>query len=86
MNRAHLRRLRLMKIRRLRQQRLLASKTTPPTTTMTTTTSLPTTTENTTPWYDPWTLGEISESTTQPEEIELTDALDYNYNYNIDDY
>lgn len=57
------------------------------TTTMTTTTSLPATTENTTPWYDPWTHGEtFEESTTPPEEIELTDALDYNYNYKIEDY
>ncbi|KAK7146401.1 hypothetical protein R3I93_013983 [Phoxinus phoxinus] len=87
MNRARLRRLRLMRIRRLRQQRLLDSKTTPPTTTMTTITSLPSTTESTTPWYDSWPLGEtFEENTTPPEEIELTDALDYNYNYKIDDY
>uniref|UniRef100_A0A671RGB0 Inactive carboxypeptidase-like protein X2 n=1 Tax=Sinocyclocheilus anshuiensis TaxID=1608454 RepID=A0A671RGB0_9TELE len=86
MRRARLRRLRLMKIRRLRQQRLLASKTTtPPTTTTTTTTTVPPTIESTTPWYDSWPLGEIfEENTTPPEVIELTDALDYNYK--IDDY
>uniref|UniRef100_A0A672SX78 Adipocyte enhancer-binding protein 1 n=1 Tax=Sinocyclocheilus grahami TaxID=75366 RepID=A0A672SX78_SINGR len=86
--RARLRRLRLMRIRRLRQQRLLASKTTtPPTTTMMTTTTVPLTIESTTPWYDSWPLGEIfEENTTPPEEIKLTDALDYNYNYKIDDY
>uniref|UniRef100_A0A673LK34 Adipocyte enhancer-binding protein 1 n=1 Tax=Sinocyclocheilus rhinocerous TaxID=307959 RepID=A0A673LK34_9TELE len=88
MRRARLRRLRLMRIRRLRQQRLLASKTTtPPTTTTMTTTTVPPTTESTTPWYDSWPLGEIfEENTTPPEEIKLTDALDYNYNYKIDDY
>lgn len=54
---------------------------------MTTTTSLPSTTESTTPWYDSWPLGEtFEENTTPPEDIELTDALDYNYNYKIDDY
>uniref|UniRef100_A0A671MMD9 Adipocyte enhancer-binding protein 1 n=1 Tax=Sinocyclocheilus anshuiensis TaxID=1608454 RepID=A0A671MMD9_9TELE len=88
MNRARLRRLRLMRIRRLRQQRLLANKTTMlPTTTTTTTTTVPPTTESTTPWYDSWPLGEtFEENTTPPEETELTDALDYNYNYKIDDY
>lgn len=90
--RARLRRLRLQRLRRLRQQRLLAAQTTttpPPTTTtttmMTTTTVLPTT-ESTTPWYD-WPIDEIFEkSTTPPEEIDLTDALEYNYTYQIDDY
>uniref|UniRef100_A0A8C2Q5P9 Adipocyte enhancer-binding protein 1 n=1 Tax=Cyprinus carpio TaxID=7962 RepID=A0A8C2Q5P9_CYPCA len=88
MNRARLHRLRLMRIRRLRQQRLLASKTTMlPTTTTMTTTTVPTTTESTTPWYDSWRLGETFEENTTPTgEIELTDSLDYNYNYKIDDY
>jgi len=76
-----------MRIRRLRQQRLQDSKTTPPTTTMTTTTLLPTTTKSTTPWYDSWPLGEtFEENTTPPKEIDLTDVLDYNYDYKIDDY
>uniref|UniRef100_A0A672N886 Adipocyte enhancer-binding protein 1 n=1 Tax=Sinocyclocheilus grahami TaxID=75366 RepID=A0A672N886_SINGR len=88
MNKARLRRLRLIRIRRLRQQRLLANKTTMlPITTTTTTTTVPPTTESTTPWYDSWPLGEtFEENTTPPEEIELTDALDYNYNLKIDDY
>ncbi len=56
-------------------------------TTTTTTTTVPPTTESTTPWYDSWPLGETFEkNTTPPEDIELTDALDYNYNYTIDDY
>ncbi|XP_056319147.1 inactive carboxypeptidase-like protein X2 isoform X2 [Danio aesculapii] len=83
-SRARLRRLRLMRIRRLRQQRLLAQKMTPTTTTVTTT-SLQTTAETTTVWYD--SLPEIFEENTTPhDEIELTDTLDYNYNYNINDY
>ncbi|XP_052459761.1 inactive carboxypeptidase-like protein X2 isoform X2 [Carassius gibelio] len=85
--RIRLRRLRLMKIRRLRQQRLLASNTTPtppPTTSTTTTTTVPPTTESITPSYDSWPPGEIfEENTTPPEE---TGTLDYNYNYKIDDY
>ncbi|TRY98181.1 hypothetical protein DNTS_035005 [Danionella cerebrum] len=82
MDRVRLRRLRLIRIRRLRQQRLLARKTTlPPTTTMITTTPLLQTTERTTPWYDPWPLEENTE-----ENRTLTDTLDYNYNYKIDDY
>ncbi|XP_051525301.1 inactive carboxypeptidase-like protein X2 isoform X2 [Myxocyprinus asiaticus] len=93
MNRARLRRLRLLRLHRLRQQRLLAAKTTPPTTTITTTTTTTTTvlptTESTTPWYE-WPLETLEENTTPPEEIELTDTLDYNYNYSysykIDDY
>ncbi|XP_026125574.1 inactive carboxypeptidase-like protein X2 [Carassius auratus] len=88
--RARLHRLRLMRIRRLRQQRLLASITTTlptTTTTTTTTTTVPPTTESTSPWFDSWPLGEtFEENTTPPEEIELTDSLDYDYNYNIDDY
>lgn len=92
MNRVRLRQLRLMRIRRLRQQRLLASQTTvlPTTTTTTTTTTtatVPPITESTTPWYDSWPPGETFEDhTTTPEDIELTDTLDYNYNYTIDDY
>lgn len=85
--RARLRRLRLLRLLRLRQQRLLAASTTLPTTTVMTTTTVPPTTQSTTPWYDPWALEEIlEENTTQPEEIDMTDALEYNYNYNIDDY
>lgn len=88
MDRAQLRQLRLKRIRHLRQQRLLANKTTTlPTTITTTTTTVPPTTESTTPWYDTWPLGEtLEKNTTPPEDIELTDALDYNYNYTIDDY
>ncbi|XP_027024059.2 inactive carboxypeptidase-like protein X2 [Tachysurus fulvidraco] len=95
-DRNRLRRQRLMKIRQLRQERLLARMSTttimtttlPPTTTEPTTTPSPTTTntvylgsENFT-WYDSW-LPE--ENSTQPE-LEITDSLDYNYNYKIDDY
>uniref|UniRef100_A0A8C1C6E7 AE binding protein 1b n=1 Tax=Cyprinus carpio carpio TaxID=630221 RepID=A0A8C1C6E7_CYPCA len=89
MSKARLRQLRIMRIRRLRQQRLLARNTTtpPPTTTTTITTTVPPTTESTTPWYGSWPLGEIfEENTTSPEETELTDSLDYNYNYTTDDY
>ncbi|XP_056585996.1 inactive carboxypeptidase-like protein X2 isoform X1 [Triplophysa dalaica] len=86
-NRTRLRQLRLLRLRRLRQQRLLAARTTPPTTTVITTTKVLPTTESTTPWFDRWTHEEILEgNTTEPEEIELTEALEYNYNYNIDDY
>lgn len=92
------RRLRLMRLRRLRQERLQARMSTttimattmPPTTTEPTTTPSPTTTntvllgtENFTPWYDSWLP--VEENTTQPE-LEITDSLDYNYNYKIDDY
>ncbi|XP_073675355.1 uncharacterized protein aebp1b [Garra rufa] len=90
MNRARLRRIRLMRLRRLRQQRLLASQTTLPpttTTTTTTTTTVAPTTESTTPWYDTWPVEEtFEESTNPPELVEFTDALDYDYNYKIDDY
>uniref|UniRef100_A0A8C1PR34 Adipocyte enhancer-binding protein 1 n=1 Tax=Cyprinus carpio TaxID=7962 RepID=A0A8C1PR34_CYPCA len=89
MSKARLRQLRIMRIRRLRQQRLLARNTTtpPPTTTTTITTTVPPTTESTTPWYGSWPLGEFfEENTTSPEETELTDSLDYNYNYTTDDY
>lgn len=97
-DRTRLRRLRLMKIRKLRQERLLARMSTttivtttlPPTTTEPTTTPSTTTTntvdlgsENFTSWYDSWLTEE--ENSTQPE-IEITDSLDYNYNYKIDDY
>lgn len=86
-NRTRLRQLRLLRLRRLRQQRLLAARTTPPTTTVITTTKVLPTTESATPWFDRWTHEEILEgNTTEPEEIELTEALEYNYNYNIDDY
>lgn len=88
-SRAHSRRLRLMKLRRLRQQRLLAAQTTttalPPTTT-TPTTTVPPTTESTTPWYDSWLLEELPEENPTQPELEITDSLDYNYNYKIDDY
>ncbi|XP_051964213.1 inactive carboxypeptidase-like protein X2 isoform X2 [Xyrauchen texanus] len=82
---------RINRLRHLRQyrKRLLAPKTTPPTTTITTTTTTTTTvlptTESTTPWYD-WPLETLEENTTPPEEIEVTDTLDYNYSYKIDDY
>lgn len=73
----------------------LPPTTTEPTTTTTaipttTTTTIPTTTntvppgtENFTLWYDSWLLEE--ENPTQPE-LEITDSLDYDYNFKIDDY
>ncbi|KAG7331973.1 hypothetical protein KOW79_003807 [Hemibagrus wyckioides] len=97
-DRTRLRRLRLMRLRRLRQEKLQARMSTttimattmPPTTTATTTTPSPTTTntvllgtDNFTLWYDSWLP--VEENTTQPE-LEITDSLDYNYNYKIDDY
>ncbi|XP_076859344.1 uncharacterized protein aebp1b [Brachyhypopomus gauderio] len=81
---------RLRRLRRLRQQRLLAAMTTttlPPTTTMpttTTTTTAPTTTETTMSWYDSWMFTDIPEENVTQPETELTDSLDYIYNYNID--
>lgn len=99
-DRARLRRLRFRKLRRLRQQRLMARMSTtpsmtttlPPTTTEPTTTPSPTTTymvppgtENLSTWYyDSW-LPEEEENTTQPE-LEITDSLDYDYNFKIDNY
>ncbi|XP_037537085.1 inactive carboxypeptidase-like protein X2 [Nematolebias whitei] len=74
------RRLRIMRIHRLRQQRLmrLRSTTTMTTTTTTTTTTTPTTTPiPTTWWYDSWAIGEGQSP---------TPVLDYNYEYKIDDY
>lgn len=79
------RRLRIARIRRLRQQKLqkLSSTTLPPTTTTTTTTTIPTTPETTTSWYDSWVIGEGQTSTPGG----FTDSiLDYNYEYQIDDY
>lgn len=83
------RRLRIARIRRLRQQRLLSLRsTTPPTTTTTTTTPPPTTTVPTTPdsttsWYDSWIIDEGQSSTPGG----FTDSiLDYNYEYKIDAY
>ncbi|XP_017323547.1 inactive carboxypeptidase-like protein X2 isoform X1 [Ictalurus punctatus] len=62
----------------------------PTTTTTTTTTTSPTTTNSVppgteyfTPWYDSWLPEE--ENSTQPE-FEITDSLDYDYNFKIDDY
>lgn len=63
----------------------------PPTTTEPTTTPSPTTTymvpsgtENLSTWfYDSWLPEE--ENTTQPE-LEITDSLDYDYNFKIDNY
>lgn len=96
--RARLRRLRLRRLRRLRQQRLLGrmlttpiATTLPPTTTEPTTTPSPTTTytvppgtENFTTWYyDSWLPEE--ENVTQPE-LEITDSLDYDYNFKVDNY
>uniref|UniRef100_A0A674A7Q6 AE binding protein 1 n=1 Tax=Salmo trutta TaxID=8032 RepID=A0A674A7Q6_SALTR len=73
--------LRLDRLRRLRQQRPMRSTTTlPPTTT-----PVPTTTEAepTTAWYDSWFIGEGQ--TSAPESF--TDSiLDYKYEYKIDDY
>lgn len=74
-------RLRIARIRRLRQQRLLKLR--PTTTLPPTTTTIPTTPETTTFWYDSWTVGEGQSSTLGG----FTDSiLDYNYEYKIDDY
>uniref|UniRef100_A0A4W4GV44 F5/8 type C domain-containing protein n=1 Tax=Electrophorus electricus TaxID=8005 RepID=A0A4W4GV44_ELEEL len=93
-NRSRFRRLRLMRLRRLRQQRLLAAKMTttvlPPTTTMlSTTAAVPTTvspTESTTAWYDYWMFTDLPEENTTQLETEITDSLDSNYTYGFDDY
>ncbi|XP_060787094.1 inactive carboxypeptidase-like protein X2 isoform X2 [Neoarius graeffei] len=97
-DRTRLRRLRIMRLRRLRQQRLMAKMSTtpsmttlPPTTTEpttttaipTTTTTIPPSTSTFTPWYDSWLPEE--ENPIQPE-LEITDSLDYDYNFKIDDY
>lgn len=97
-DRTRLRRVRLMRLRRLRQQRLLARMSTTQSvpTTMTPTTAEPTTTptpttantvslgtETFTVWYESWLPEE--ENSNQPE-LEITDSLDYNFNYNVDDY
>uniref|UniRef100_A0A3Q3XD17 Uncharacterized protein n=1 Tax=Mola mola TaxID=94237 RepID=A0A3Q3XD17_MOLML len=85
------RRLRIARLRLLRQQRLmkLRSMTTTATTTTTTTTlpptttTIPTTPKSTTPWYDSWLI-ETGQSSTPGG---FTDSiLDYNYDYKIDDY
>ncbi|XP_036434088.1 inactive carboxypeptidase-like protein X2 isoform X2 [Colossoma macropomum] len=76
-------------LRRQRLKQLLAAQMTtttlPPTTTTPTTTpttTIPPTTESTTLWFDYGPVEEITkENTTQPE-LEITDSLDYNYNYN----
>lgn len=72
-------RLKIMRIRRLRQQKLLRVRpTTAATTTTTTTTTRPTTSLiPTTWWYDSWAIGEGQSP---------TPGLDYNYEYKIDDY
>ncbi|KAI4896018.1 hypothetical protein NFI96_000300 [Prochilodus magdalenae] len=92
-DKARLRRLRIMKIRRLRQQRLQAAQTTttttttlPPTTTTTPTTTVPPTTESTTSWYDSFPIEEYPEENTTLPELEITDSINYNYDYKIDDY
>ncbi|XP_041757383.1 adipocyte enhancer-binding protein 1, partial [Coregonus clupeaformis] len=81
MRRMQQRKLRLARLHRLRQQKLMRSTTTlPPTTT-----PVPTTTEAepTTAWYDSWFIGEGQ--TSAPEGF--TDSiLDYNYEYKINDY
>lgn len=81
------RRLRIARIRRLRQQRLLNLRSTTTTTTTTTTlpptTTIPTTPKTTTSWYYSWVIGEGQSSTPGG----FTDSiLDYNYEYKIDDY
>ncbi|XP_043103403.1 inactive carboxypeptidase-like protein X2 [Puntigrus tetrazona] len=76
-----LRRSRLMRLRRLKQQKLMASQTTMlPTTTMMTTTTVPPTTEGKNPRIDSRVENKI------PPEVS-TEALDYsNYNYTTDYY
>lgn len=86
------RRLRIARIRRLKQQRLMKLRSTteattttlpPTTTTLPPTTTIPTTPELTTSWYDSWILGEGQSSTPGG----FTDSiLDYNYEYKVDDY
>lgn len=70
-----------MRIRRLRQQKLLRFRPTTEattTTTTTTTTTRPTTSLiPTTWWYDSWAIGEGQ----SPKP-----SLDYNYEYKVDDY
>lgn len=78
-------RLRIARMRRLRQLKLmrLRSTTVPTTTQMITTTTIPTTPEPTTSWFDPWFTEEGQSSTAGG----FTDSiLDYNYEYNVDDY
>uniref|UniRef100_A0A1A7WTV2 AE binding protein 1 n=1 Tax=Iconisemion striatum TaxID=60296 RepID=A0A1A7WTV2_9TELE len=67
------RQLKIARIRRLRQQKRMRLKSTTETAPITTTTQPPTTTIPTTSWYDSW--GQFP-----------TPAVDYNYEYKIDDY
>lgn len=83
------RRLKIARLRRLRQEKLLklrSTKTTIPTTIATTlipTTIIPSTPETTTFWYDSWVTLEGQSST--PGDV--TDSiLDYNYDDKIDNY
>ena len=72
-DRQGLRKLRLARLRRLRQERmrLMSTTTLPPTTTTTTTAAAPV--ESTTSWYNPWGIEEGQSSTGD-------------YEYKIDDY
>ncbi|XP_013862668.1 inactive carboxypeptidase-like protein X2 [Austrofundulus limnaeus] len=70
-------RLKIMRIRRLRQQKLLRLRPTTAATTTTTTTTTTTSLIPTTAWYDSWAIGEGQSP---------TPGLDYNYEYKIDDY
>ncbi|XP_010876611.3 adipocyte enhancer-binding protein 1 isoform X2 [Esox lucius] len=99
-NPQRLRRLRLMRQRKLQQQRLkdsLSTTTTTSTTVATTTTTpAPTTTvelvtESTTSWYDSWFPVESLNTESTPEEIlteiqESEPTQDYNFEYKFDDY
>ncbi|XP_071338522.1 inactive carboxypeptidase-like protein X2 [Trachinotus anak] len=87
------RRIKIARLRRLRQQKLMRLRSTtmlPPTTTTTTTTTpppppttIPTTPETTTSWYDSLFIDEGQSSTPGG----FTDSiLDYNYEYKVDDY
>lgn len=84
------RRLKIARLRRLRQEKLLklrSTMTTIPTTIITTTliptTTIPSTPETTTFWYDTWVTLEGQSSTPG----DLTDSIvDYNYDDKIDNY
>lgn len=81
------RRLKIARLRRLRQEKLLKLRSTIPTTTITTTliptTTFPSTPETTTFLYDTWMTLEGQSSTPN----DLTDSiLDYNYDDKIDNY
>lgn len=79
------RRLKIARIRRLRQQKFMKLRSTTTatitTTVLPTTVTIPTTTEATTSWYDSWFIEEGQSSTPGG----LTDSI-LDYEYKIDDY